>query len=59
MQNESNAGAKRCPAEVPGDPMMIPIEAAALVSVIAYVLGVMVGMYKTYISETQVMDKGK
>ena len=39
--------------------MMIPIEAAALVSVIAYVLGVMVGIYKTYISETQVMDKGK
>ena len=36
--------------------MMISIEAAAAVSLIAYVLGVLVGTYKTYISETKVID---
>ena len=39
--------------------MMISIEAAALVSLIAYVLGILVGTYKTYVSECSVMDGKK
>ena len=39
--------------------MMISIEAAALVSLIAYEIGVLVGTYNTYVSECSVMDGKK